>query len=56
MKKSVFKTSGNSWEEAGSSKTPLEQKILGGGGVQIKVSSVGGVWIFSGTAHYKFIV
>ena len=32
MKKSLFKTSGNSWEEGGSSKTPLEQKILGGGG------------------------
>jgi len=26
----------------GSSKTPLERKILGGGGVQIKMSSVGG--------------
>ena len=36
-------------------KDPLEQKILGGGGVQIKMSSVGGagVWIFSGTTQYK---
>ena len=33
---------GNSWGEAGSSKTPLERKILGGGGVQIKESSMGG--------------
>ena len=33
----------NSWGEAGSSKTPLERKILGGGGgVQIKESSMGG--------------
>ena len=37
---------GNSWGEAGSSKTPLEQKILGGGGVQIKESSMGGVLFF----------
>ena len=36
MKKSVFKTSGNSWEEGGSSKTPLEQKILGVGGCKSK--------------------
>ena len=35
-------------------KDPLERKILGGGGVQIKMSSVGvggGVWIFSGTTQ-----
>ena len=32
-------------------KDPLEQKILGGGGIQIKESSVVGVWIFSGTTH-----
>ena len=32
----------NSWGEGGSLKTPLEQKILGVGGVQIKMSSVGG--------------
>ena len=43
---------GNSGGEGGSSKTPLEQKILGGGGgVQIKVSSMVGVWIFSGTTQ-----
>ena len=40
-----FQGGGGSW------KTPLERKILGGGGVQIKMSSVGGVWIFSGTTH-----
>ena len=34
-------------------KDPMERKILGvgGGGVQIKESSVGEVWIFSGTTH-----
>ena len=56
MKKSLFKNSGNSWEEGGggSSKTPLEWKILGGGGgVQIKESSMGGVWVFSGTTQCK---
>ena len=37
----------------GSSKTPLERKILGGGGVQIKKSSVVGVWIFSGTTQSR---
>ena len=26
-----------------------------GGGVQNKKPSVGGVWIFSGTAHYQFV-
>ena len=58
MKKSLFKNSGNSWGEGGLSKTPLEQKILGGGGggVQIKVSSVGGVWIFSGTTQFALDV
>ena len=30
---------------------PLERKFRGGGGVRIKMSSVGGVWIFSGTTH-----
>ena len=37
----------------GLSKTPLERKILGSGGVgvQIKESSVGEVWIFSRTTH-----
>ena len=39
----------------GSWKTPLERKILGGGGVQIKMSSVGGVWIFSGTTQCMFL-
>ena len=39
----------------GSSKTPLERKIMGGGGVQIKKSSVVGVWIFSGTTHSCFM-
>ena len=38
-------------EGGGVIKDPLEQKILGGGGVQIKESSVVGVWIFSGTTH-----
>ena len=38
---------GNSWGEGGSSKTPLEWKILGGGGgMQIKESSIGGVLFF----------
>ena len=38
---------GNSWGEGGSSKTPLEWKILGGGGgMQIKESSMGGVLFF----------
>ena len=32
-------------------KDPMERKILWGGGVQIKESSVGEVWIFSGTTH-----
>ena len=34
-------------------KDPLEWKILGCGWVQIKTSSVGEVWIFSGTTQYK---
>ena len=34
-------------------KDPLEQKILGGGGVQIKESSMVGVWIFSGTTQLE---
>ena len=40
-------------EGRGVIKDPPERKILGGGGVQIKESSVGGggVWIFSGTIH-----
>ena len=29
----------------------LNWNFLGGGGVQNKKPSVGGVWIFSGTAH-----
>ena len=37
---------GNSWGEGGSSKTPLERKIPGGGGVQIKESSMGGGVLF----------
>ena len=37
-------------------KDPLEQKILGGGGIQIKESSVVGVWIFSGTTHSQYPV
>ena len=32
---------------------PLERKFRGGGGVRIKMSSVGGVWIFSGTTHLR---
>ena len=41
--KSPFKNSGNSWGEEGHQRPPLERKILGGGGgVQIKKSSVGG--------------
>ena len=31
---------------------PLERKFRGGGGVRIKMSSVGGVWIFSGTTQW----
>ena len=31
----------------------LNWDFLGGQGVQNKKSSVGGVWIFSGTAHYQ---
>ena len=48
-----IKNSGNSWGEGGGViKDPLERKILGGGGgVQIKESSVVGVWIFSGTTQ-----
>ena len=47
-----IKNSGNSWGEGGVIKDPLEWKILGGGGgVQIKESSVVGVWIFSGTTQ-----
>ena len=38
----IMSLPGNSWGEGGSSKTPLERKILGGGGVQIKESSMGG--------------
>ena len=49
-KKSPFKNSGNSWGEGGHQR-PLEHKILGGWGVQIKEYSVGQVWIFSGTTH-----
>ena len=30
---------------------PLERKFRGGGGVRAKMSSVGGVWIFSGTTQ-----
>ena len=38
IKKSPFKNSGNSWGKGGggSSKTPLEWKILGGGGCESK--------------------
>ena len=32
---------------------PLERKFRGGGGVKIKMSSVGGVWIFSGTTQFN---
>ena len=32
---------------------PLERKFRGDGGVRKKMSSVGGVWIFSGTTHSK---
>ena len=35
-------------------KDPLEWKVVGGGGVQIKESSMGEVWIFSGTTHCQF--
>ena len=40
-------------EERRVNKGPMEWKILRGegGGVQIKESSVGEVWIFSGTTH-----
>ena len=39
----IMSLPGNSWGEGGSSKTPWEWKILGGGGgVQIKESSIGG--------------
>ena len=34
-------------------KDPLERKILGGGGVQMKESSSWGAWIFSGTTQYQ---
>ena len=50
MKKSPFKNSGNSWGEGGVIKEPLGTENPGGG-VQIKVSSVGGVRIFSGTTQ-----
>ena len=55
-KYSLLKNSGNSWGEGGSSKTPLERKILRGG-VQIKESSVGGggVWIFLEQHHSAFV-
>ena len=48
-----IKNSGNSWGEVGgSSKTPWNGKSWEvGGGVQIKESSVVGVWIFSGTTQ-----
>ena len=52
-----FKNFGNSWGEGGSSKTPLERKILGGGGGGVNQGVFrgggGGVWIFSGTTHYE---
>ena len=53
--KSLFKNSGNSWGEEGeSSKTPWNRKSWGGGGgMQNKESSLVGVWIFSGTTHFK---
>ena len=35
--------------------SPLEQKILGGGGSNWKKPSVGGVWIFSGTTHFRYM-
>ena len=51
MKKSLFKNSGNSWGD-GVIKDPLGTENPGGwGGVQIKESSVGEVWIFSRTTH-----
>ena len=31
----------------------INQNFLGGGGMQNKKPSVGGVWIFSGTAHFE---
>ena len=46
---------GNSLGEGGSSKTPLERKILGGGGgVQIKESSMGGVLFFDHRSVHLF--
>ena len=51
MKKSPFKNSGNSWGEGGHLRPLWNGKSWGVGGVQIKESSVGGVWIFSGTTH-----
>ena len=33
----------------------LNWNFLGGGGVQNKKPSVGGVWIFNGTAQYMFL-
>ena len=34
----------------------LNWKFLGGWGMQKKKPSVGGVWIFSGTAQWEFMV
>ena len=41
-------------EGGGSSKTPLERKILGGGGVQIKESSMGGGSFFDHRSVHLF--
>ena len=34
----------------------MNQNFLGGGGLQNKEPSVGGVWIFSGTAHFLVLI
>ena len=33
----------------------INQNFLGEGGMQNKKFSVGGLWIFSGTAHYSYL-
>ena len=53
IKKSPFKNSGNSWGKGGGGviKDPFRMENPGRWRVRIKESSVGEVWIFSGTTH-----
>ena len=50
----IMSLPGNSWGEGESSKTPLEQKILGGGGCKSKSLPWGGVLFFDHRSVHLF--